>query len=40
VRQRTQTINMMRAQLAEFGVVLPQGVYHARCCKAGRVRLY
>jgi len=30
VRQRTQTINMMRAQLAEFGIVLPQGVYHAR----------
>ena len=29
VRQRTQTINMMRAQLAEFGIVLPQGVYHA-----------
>ena len=29
VRQRTQTINMLRAQLAEFGVVLPQGVYHA-----------
>ena len=26
VRQRTQTINMLRAQLAEFGVVLPQGV--------------
>jgi len=23
VRQRTQTINMMRAQLAEFGIVLP-----------------
>jgi transposase len=29
VRQRTQTINMLRAQLAEFGVVLPQGVRHA-----------
>ncbi|MEH6836780.1 MULTISPECIES: IS110 family transposase [Falsihalocynthiibacter] len=29
VRQRTQTINMLRAQLAEFGVVLPQGVGHA-----------
>lgn len=28
VRQRTLTINMLRAQLAEFGVVLPQGVYH------------
>jgi len=27
VRQRT--INMLRGQLAEFGVVLPQGVYHA-----------
>ncbi len=29
VRQQTQTINMLRAQLAEFGVVLPQGVRHA-----------
>ena len=29
VRQRTQTINMLRAQLAEFGIVLPRGVYHA-----------
>ena len=29
VRQRTQTIKMLRAQLAEFGIVLPQGVYHA-----------
>ena len=29
VRQRTQTINMLRGQLAEFGIVLPQGVYHA-----------
>jgi transposase len=28
VRQQTQTINMLRAQLAEFGVVLPQGVRH------------
>ena len=28
VRQRTQTINMLRAQLAEFGLVLPQAVYH------------
>lgn len=28
VRQRTQTINMLRAQLAEFGVILPQGVGH------------
>ena len=38
VRQRTQTINMLRAQLAEFGVVLPQGVGHAlqfakSCCR-------
>src|SRR5210317_168777 len=29
VKQRTQTINMLRAQLAEFGIILPQGVYHA-----------
>ncbi len=29
VRQRTQTINMLRAQLAEFGIVLPQGINHA-----------
>jgi len=29
VRQRTQTINMLRAQLAEFGTILPQGVGHA-----------
>jgi len=29
VRQRTQTINMLRAQLAEFGIILPQGIYHA-----------
>ncbi len=29
VRQRTQTINMLRAQLAEFGVILPQGVRYA-----------
>jgi transposase len=29
VRQRTQTVNMLRAQLAEFGVILPQGVGHA-----------
>lgn len=28
VRQRTQTINMLRAQLAEFGIILPQGIYH------------
>lgn len=26
VRQRTQTINMLRAQLAEFGIILPQRV--------------
>lgn len=29
VRQRTQTINMLRAQLAKFGIVMPQGIYHA-----------
>ena len=29
VRQRTQTINMLRAQLAEFGIILPQGIRHA-----------
>ena len=29
VRQRTQLVNMMRAQLAEFGVVLPNGIAHA-----------
>lgn len=29
VRQRTQTINMLRAQLAEFGVILPKGVRFA-----------
>jgi len=29
VRQRTQTINMLRGLLAEFGVVFPQGVGHA-----------
>lgn len=29
VRQRTQTINMLRAQLAEFGIIMPQGIYHA-----------
>lgn len=28
VRQRTQTINMLRAQLAEFGIIFPQGVGH------------
>ncbi len=39
VRQRTQTINMLRAQLAEFGIILPQGVYQAlqlaKDCVAG-----
>jgi transposase len=29
VRQQTQTINMLRAQLAEFGVILPKGVRFA-----------
>ena len=29
VRQRTQTINMLRGQLAEFGIVFPKGVGHA-----------
>ena len=29
VRQRTQTVNMLRGQLAEFGIVFPQGVGHA-----------
>lgn len=29
VRQRTQTINMLRAQLAEFGIVMSKGIYHA-----------
>jgi transposase len=29
VRQRTQLINMIRAQLAEFGIVLAKGVQHA-----------
>lgn len=29
VRQRTQLINMLRAQLGEFGIVIAQGVYHA-----------
>lgn len=29
VRQRTQTINMLRGQLAEFGIVFAQGVGHA-----------
>jgi transposase len=44
VRQRTQTINMLRAQLAEFGLVLPQGVGHAvrfakACCDGERPNL-
>ena len=29
VRQRTQTINAIRGHLAEFGVVAPQGLFHA-----------
>ena len=29
VGQRTQLVNMIRAQLAEFGVVLPKGIHHA-----------
>ena len=29
MRQRTQTINILRGQLAEFGIILPQGIYHA-----------
>jgi transposase len=29
VRQRTQLVNMIRAQLAEFGIVLAKGVQHA-----------
>ena len=29
VGQRTQLVNMIRAQLAEFGVVLPKGIQHA-----------
>ena len=28
-RQRTQLVNMIRAQLAEFGIVLPKGIQHA-----------
>jgi len=30
VRQRTQLVNMMRGQLAEFGVVLAKGIQHAQ----------
>jgi transposase len=29
VRQRTQLVNMIRAQLAELGIVLPKGIAHA-----------
>ena len=29
IRQRTQLVNMMRAQLAEFGIALPKGIQHA-----------
>ncbi len=29
IRQRTQLVNMIRAQLAEFGIVLPKGIRHA-----------
>lgn len=29
VRQRTQLVNMMRAQLAEFGIIVAKGVHHA-----------
>ena len=29
IRQRTQLVNMMRSQLAEFGVVLAKGIQHA-----------
>jgi transposase len=29
VRQRTQLVNMIRAQLAEFGIVLAKGIQHA-----------
>lgn len=29
IRQRTQLVNMMRAQLAEFGIVLAKGIQHA-----------
>lgn len=44
VRQQTQTINMLRAQLAEFGVVLPQGVRHPiqfakDCANGGQANL-
>ena len=29
VRQRTQLVNMIRSQLAEFGIVLAKGIQHA-----------
>jgi transposase len=29
IRQRTQLVNMIRAQLAEFGIVLAKGIHHA-----------
>lgn len=29
IRQRTQLVNMIRAQLAEFGIVMPKGIEHA-----------
>ena len=29
VRQRTQLVNMMRGQLAEFGIILAKGIQHA-----------
>ena len=29
IRQRTQLVNMIRAQLAEFGIVAPKGIQHA-----------
>lgn len=29
IRQRTQLVNMIRSQLAEFGIVLAKGIHHA-----------
>ncbi len=29
IRQRTQLVNMIRAQLAEFGIIVPKGIQHA-----------
>ena len=29
IRQRTQLVNMIRTQLAEFGIVMPKGIEHA-----------